>query len=154
MRQGGELSLGAELGAGWSARLALTALRAVYDEGSGQVAKGSRMPGIPSTSLYGELGRQASDGRFGAAIETIANGRVYVEDTNTAIPAPGFAIANLRVQARQQLGGWRFKQYARLNNLFDRTYVGSVIVGDASCRYYEAAPGRNWVAGVSARYQF
>jgi iron complex outermembrane receptor protein len=29
-----------------------------------------------------------------------------------------------------------------------------VIVGDANKRYYEAAPGRNWVLGVSAQYQF
>jgi iron complex outermembrane receptor protein len=32
--------------------------------------------------------------------------------------------------------------------------VGSVIVGDANKRYYEAAPQRNWVLGVSAMYSF
>ncbi|MBQ5942691.1 TonB-dependent receptor [Massilia sp. AB1] len=154
LRQGGELSLDAELGAGFNARLALTVLRAVYDEGFGAVPEGSRLPGIPKTSLYGEFGWKEREGRFGAALETIANGRVYAEDTNTMTPAPGYAIVNARVQASQQLGGWRFKQFARLNNMFDRTYVGSVIVGDANRRYYEAAPGRNWVMGVSARYQF
>lgn len=154
LRQGGELSLDAQLGAGWNARLALSALRAIYDEGFGAVAKGSRLPGIPKTSLYGELGWTELSGRFGAALETIANGRVYAEDTNTATPAPGYAIVNARVQASQQLGGWKLKQFARLNNLFDRTYVGSVIVGDANRRYYEAAPGRNWIVGASAQYQF
>ncbi|MCC2975050.1 TonB-dependent receptor [Massilia sp. IC2-476] len=154
LRQGGELSLDAELGGGWNARLALSALRAIYDEAFGAVPEGSRLPGIPKTSLYGELGWTEQAGRFGAALETIANGRVYAEDTNTATPAPGYAIVNARVQASQQLGGWRFKQYARLNNLFDRTYVGSVIVGDTNRRYYEAAPGRNWIMGVSAQYQF
>jgi iron complex outermembrane receptor protein len=58
------------------------------------------------------------------------------------------------VQARQQAGRWRIKEYARLNNLFDRTYIGSVIIGDTNKRYYEAAPGRNWVLGASAQYQF
>lgn len=154
LRQGGELSLDAELGGGWNARLALTALRATYDEGFGAVPKGSRLPGIPKTSLYGEFGWKEQSGRFGAALETIANSRVYAEDTNTATPAPGHAIVNARVQASQQLGGWRLKQFARLNNLFDRDYVGSVIVGEANRRYYEAAPGRNWILGVSAQYQF
>ncbi len=154
LRQGGELSLDAELGAGWNARLALTALRAIYDEAFGAVAEGSRLPGIPKTSLYGEFGWKDQAGRFGAALETIANGRVYAEDTNTATPAPGYAIFNARVQASQQLDGWRFKQFARLNNLFDRTYVGSIIVGDTNRRYYEAAPGRNWILGASAQYQF
>jgi iron complex outermembrane receptor protein len=41
-----------------------------------------------------------------------------------------------------------------VNNLFDRNYIGSVIVGDSNRRYYEPAPGRNWVLGVSAQYQF
>jgi iron complex outermembrane receptor protein len=38
--------------------------------------------------------------------------------------------------------------------LFDRSYAGSVIVGDTNKRYYEAAPSRNWQLGVSAQYQF
>lgn len=154
LRQGGELSLDAELGGGWNARLALTALRATYEEGFGAVPEGSRMPGIPKTSLYGEFGWKEKSGRFGAALETVANSRVYVEDTNTATPAPGYAIVNARAQASQQLGRWRLKQFARLNNVFDRDYVGSVIVGEAVRRYYEPAPGRNWVMGVSAQYQF
>ncbi|RZA31199.1 MAG: TonB-dependent receptor [Lysobacteraceae bacterium] len=154
LRQGGELSLDAELGAGWNARLALTALRATYDQAFGAVAEGNRLPGIPKSSLYGELGWKEQSGRFGAALETIANSRVYAEDTNTATPAPGYAIFNARVQASQQLGQWRLKGFARLNNLFDRGYVGSVIVGDANRRYYEAAPGRNWIMGASAQYQF
>jgi iron complex outermembrane receptor protein len=63
-------------------------------------------------------------------------------------------IANLRVQAQQDLGSWRVKEYARVNNLFDRNYIGSVIVGDSNRRYYEAAPGRNWVVGASMQYRF
>ena len=79
---------------------------------------------------------------------------VYPDDANAAIPAPGYAIVNARVQAKQQLGQWRLKQFVRVNNLFDRRYVGSVIVGESNKRYYEAAPGRNWLLGVSAQYQF
>ncbi len=43
---------------------------------------------------------------------------------------------------------------AALDNVLDRQYVGSVIVGDGNDRYYESAPGRNWLLGVSARYAF
>ena len=32
--------------------------------------------------------------------------------------------------------------------------VGSLIVGDANKRYYEAAPGRNWMLGASVAYAF
>ena len=154
LRQGAEVSLDTELGAGWNARLALSALHAIYDEGFGAVPEGSRLPGIPKTSFYGEFGWKDVAGRFGAALETIANSRVYADDANSATPAPGYGIVNARVQASQQLGGWKLKQFARLNNLFDRDYVGSVIVGESNRRYYEAAPGRNWILGMSAQYQF
>ncbi|MBD8545107.1 TonB-dependent receptor [Oxalobacteraceae sp. CFBP 8761] len=154
LRQGGELSVDAELGAGWNARIAMSMLHAIYDEGFGAVPKGSRLPGVPKSSFYGELGWTETAGRYGVALETVANSRVYAEDTNTAQTAPGYAVVNARVQASQQFGGWRLRQFARLNNLFDRDYVGSVIVGDANRRYYEAAPGSNWLLGVSAQYQF
>jgi iron complex outermembrane receptor protein len=154
LRQGGELSLDAEWQRNWYGRLALSVLRAVYDEGFGTVLAGSRLPGVPNASLFGELGWKDSADRYGAALETIANTKLYPDDANQANPAPGYMIANLRVQAQQQLGAWRVKEYARVNNLFDRNYIGSVIVGDSNRRYYEAAPGRNWVIGASMQYRF
>jgi iron complex outermembrane receptor protein len=154
LRQGLELSADVEWRRNWTGRLALSVLRAVYDEGFGAVLAGSRLPGVPNASLYGELGWKDAADRYGAALETIANTKLYPDDANQANPAPGYAIANLRVQARQQFGGWRVKEYARVNNLFDRGYIGSVIVGDSNRRYYEAAPGRNWVVGASMQYRF
>jgi iron complex outermembrane receptor protein len=154
LRQGMELSLDGDWRRNWSGRLALSVLRAVYDEGFGTVLAGSRLPGVPNASLYGEFGWKDSAERYGAALETIANTRLYPDDANQANPAPGYAIANLRVQARQQFGAWRIKEYARVNNLFDRGYIGSVIVGDSNRRYYEAAPGRNWLLGASMQYLF
>jgi iron complex outermembrane receptor protein len=154
LRQGLEVSADAEWRRNWHGRLALSVLRAVYDEGFGTVLEGSRLPGVPNASLFGEFGWKDNADRYGAALETIANTKMYPDDANQANPAPGYAIANLRVQAQQQLGAWRLKTYARVNNLFDRGYIGSVIVGDSNRRYYEAAPGRNWVLGASMQYRF
>ncbi|MCS0592613.1 TonB-dependent receptor family protein [Massilia norwichensis] len=154
LRQGLELSADAQWRRNWTGRLALSVLRAVYDEGFGAVLKGSRLPGVPNASLYGEFGWKDADDRYGAALEAIANTKLYPDDANQVNPAPGFAVANLRVQAQQQFGAWRVKEYARVNNLFDRGYIGSVIVGDSNRRFYEAAPGRNWVLGASMQYRF
>jgi len=158
LRQGLEVALDADLRAGFSARVAATVLRAIYDQAFTGVPEGNRLPGVPRTSLFGELAWKAPGDGFGAALETVANGKVYADDANAATPAPGYAIFNARVQASQQLDGamrgWRLREYARINNVLDRTYVGSVIVGDTNRRYYEAAPGRNWVLGASAQYQF
>jgi iron complex outermembrane receptor protein len=154
LRRGAEVSLDTDLKDGWSARLALSMLRATYETGFGAVQAGSRLPGVPRASMFGELAWKEKDGRFGAALETIANGKVYPEDTNTERPAPGYAVVNLRVQARQEVDRWQFKQFLRLNNVFDRNYIGSVIVGDTNKRYYEAAPGRQWIAGFTTEYKF
>jgi iron complex outermembrane receptor protein len=154
LRRGAEVSLDTDFKDGWSARLALSVLRATYETAFGAVQPGSRLPGVPRASMYGELAWKDEDGRFGAALETVANGKVYAEDTNTERPAPGYAVVNLRVQARQEVERWHFKQFLRLNNVFDRGYIGSVIVGDANKRYYEAAPGRQWMAGFTTEYRF
>jgi iron complex outermembrane receptor protein len=154
LRRGAELSLESTLGAGFSTRLALTALHATYETGFGAVPAGSRLPGVPRKNMYAELAWKDDGGRFEAALETIASGKVYAEDANAEQAAPGYAVVNARVQARQTVDRWRFNQFLRLNNLFDRSYVGSVIVGDANRRYYEAAPGRQWMAGFSVEYTF
>ncbi len=39
--------------------------------------------------------------------------------------------------------------FGRIDNLFDREYVGSVIVNESNGRYYEPAPGRNYGIGLN-----
>jgi iron complex outermembrane receptor protein len=154
LRQGLELSFEAALHAGFSARMVATYLRAVYDQPFGAVERGSRLPGVPPTSFYGELAWKNVGDRFGAAVEAVANGKVHPDDANIAPAAPGYGILNVRAQATQHTQSWRLREYLRVNNVLNRTYIGSVIVGDSNQRYYEPAPGRNWMLGVSAQYQF
>jgi iron complex outermembrane receptor protein len=62
---------------------------------------------------------------------------------------------NIRGVLRQEIaGGWSFSQFFRLNNVFDRSYVGSVIVNQFFLRSYESAPTQNWMIGAKASYQF
>lgn len=164
-RQGAELAVDSRWDGGVSSRLAYTWLDARYDERFTftpappaaqvplHVAAGNRLPGIAAHTLFGELVWRHPSG-FHAAIEGIARSKVYVEDTNTQTAAPAYAIANLRAGYERTVGRVKFSAFARLDNIFDRQYVGSVIVGDSNNRYYESAPGRNWLAGVSARYSF
>jgi len=152
LRQGVEVALDTSWQHGFTARLALTGVRAEYDAAFGSIAAGNNLPGVPRTSAYGELAWKG--GGYNAALEAIANSKVYVEDSNMQRVAPGYIIANLRVGAEQTFGSWRLKEFARVNNLFDRSYIGSVIVGDGNGRYYEPAPGRTWLLGVSMQYAF
>jgi iron complex outermembrane receptor protein len=150
------------LGSSWTdsltSRIAYTYLDARYDEAFLSnlvpVAADSKLPGVAANNLFGELVWRHPATGFHAAIEGIARSKVYVEDSNAQKAAPGYAIANLRFGVDRQYGALKLGTFLRLNNIFDHQYVGSVIVGDSNGRYYESAPGFNWLAGVSARYAF
>jgi iron complex outermembrane receptor protein len=154
LRQGVELAFDTAWRRDLTSRFAFTLLRAIYDEGFAStvpVDAGNAMPGIPRSSAFGDLVWKPLPG-IAAAVEGIYRSRLQVNDANSATPAPAYAIANLRLTAEQKAGPWRFTEFARIDNLFDRSYVGSVIVGDSNGRFYESAPGRNGMVGVNARY--
>lgn len=161
-RRGLEAALDSRWQGGFTTRLAYTGLDARYDEafsttvlGAATVVEaGKHLPGVASHTLFGEVAWRHAPSGFHSAVETIARSKIYVEDSNTQQAAPGYAIANLRFGLDQQLGALKLRGFVRLDNLFDRQYVGSVVVGDGNGRFYESAPGRNWLLGLSARYAF
>lgn len=170
-RSGVELMLDSDLGRGFSTHVALTWLKAEFDEAfrscaplaafcnpvtganTAVVPSGNVVPGVPETSLFADLAYRHPGSGFNGAVEVIANGRVAVDDFNSAF-ASGYAVANVVAGFEQTLGKWRLRQFARVNNLFDRRYIGAVIVGDANGRYYAPAPTRNVVVGFAASYTF
>ena len=157
-RRGLELAFDSRWTSNLASRVAYTYLDAQYDEAftsnGNPVTAGSKLPGVAGNNLFAELAWKHPASGFHAAVEGVARSKIYVEDTNTRQAAPGYAIANLRFGVDRQYGALKLGTFLRLNNLFDRQYVGSVIVGDGNLRFYEAAPGFNWLAGVSARYAF
>lgn len=157
LRRGFELGVQSQLNEQWDATLAYTRLEATYDqdfvEGGSTIEKGNHLPGVPGSSLYGELvWKPRQDISMG--FEGQYRSKVYVEDSNEDKPVPSYAVFNWRTRFEQRYGPWTFHQLLRLDNLLDRQYVGSVIVGDSNGRYYEAAPGRSWYAGAGLEYQF
>jgi len=156
-RRGVELSLDSAFARDWTALVALTYLDAKYDgsigTGSSRIDSGNKLPGVPATTLYSEIAWQPRPW-VSTAIEGVLRSKVYVEDTNSAKAAPGYGVINWRTRFEQTAGAWTFRETLRLDNLFGKNYIGSVIVGDGNGRYYEPASGLTWFAGVSAQYAF
>lgn len=157
LRQGIEIAAQAELTRTLTARASLTWMQAEYDEAfksrGTTVAAGNRIPGVPRIAAFAELAWQAAPG-VTLAGEVLHRGEVEVNDLNNDRSAPAYTLFNLRLSAEQQQGPWTFGQLLRVDNVLDRKYVGSVIVGDSNKRYYEPGPERSVYAGVSASYRF
>ena len=162
-RKGFELGATATLPYGFEAFAAWTRLQAKFLDSFTSVANtpavpvtvaaGSFLPGVPGTVFYGELRWRHAPSGFTGALEYLHKSRVWVDDRNSEA-ADGYGIFNAAGSFVQDSGRWRFTEYLRVDNLGDKKYAGSVVVNDANLRFYEPAPGRNYVAGVSARYSF
>ncbi len=157
-RKGVELSLVAPLSVEVQASVALAAIDArvtqTYQGYSGTtVVSGNRIPGVPGQTAFAELMWRRPDRALEVAAETRAAATIAANDVNGAWSG-GYGVVALRAVARQRVARWDISEFARVDNLFDRAYVGSVIVNQASSQFYESAPGRNWLVGVRASYNF
>ena len=156
-RRGVELALESRLSETLRANLAYTQIEATYSKdftsNSRLIESGNKLPGIPARTLYGELTWQPL-GWFSTAVEGLYRSQLYVEDSNTAKAAPSYALFNWQARFEQKAGALTFNQVLRIDNLLDREYIGSVIVGDGNGRYYEPGPERAWYAGAGVQYQF
>ena len=162
-RGGAELGANASLPMGFDALLAWTRLEAKFLDAFSSVAgtpalavvvpAGSKLPGVPRSSLYAELRWRHAPSGFMAALEFQRKARVWVDDRNSEA-ADAYGIANIATGFVQHAGNWRFSEYLRIDNLSNRRYAGSVVVNDANLRFYEPAPGRSYVIGAQARLGF
>ena len=161
-REGIETSLTSELDHNIGLYGAYTYLDAIFDETytsgikagtNGLVNPGNKIPGTYKHQLYGEISWKYPELGFKTALEGRVNSKVYINDVNTDF-APGYAIANIRAGFEQNISNWKVMEYTRIENIFDKSYIGSVRINDNNNRNFEPSPGRNYLVGVSATYHF
>jgi iron complex outermembrane receptor protein len=161
-RRGVEFALSSEWRGGFSARLAYTYLHAIvvqsYQTCVGSpcslkpVAVGSYLPAVPMNAVYADLSWRDEPRGITVTLETQGRAQIYADDRNTA-EANGYWVENLRVGLTQERGRWRFTEFARVDNLANRSYVGSVIVNESNSRYFEPEPGRTAMVLFTAAWR-
>ncbi|MFW1733015.1 TonB-dependent receptor family protein [Acinetobacter baumannii] len=117
-----------------------------------QISSGKAIPGIAKNQAYASLAWQPSHGLYGG-VDVQYMDKVYVNDTNSDA-APSYSVTSANVGYAWVIGDWKVNSFARVDNLFDKKYAGSVIVNDGNSRYFEPADGRNWSAGLRVIKQF
>jgi iron complex outermembrane receptor protein len=120
------------------------------------VRAGNRIPGTYAGTAYGELSWKHPASGFFSALEVMKFSDTYTNDSNVQ-RAVGYTLVNLRAGFAQTLGGWKLREYIRVENLNDAVYASSVRVNsaqDATGAAFEPGATRNWMLGLSANYSF
>lgn len=158
LREGVEFAWNKKLWRDLTATASYTYLDATFDAdipalGSiTQIPSGNAIPGIAKNQAYASLTWQPSHGLYGG-VDVQYMDKVYVNDTNSDA-APSYSVTSANVGYAWVMGDWKVNSFARVDNLFDKNYAGSVIVNDGNGRYFEPADGRNWSAGLRVVKQF
>lgn len=162
-RQGLELSLTGQLAPDWRISAGYTRLRARYQDGfltctgspcsipTTPVAANSRIAGVPEN--YGSMRiEHDAGGGWREGLTFTAVGSVEVNDTDSQ-SAAGYGLIDADVGYRFTLGeSTNLDLTARLNNLANRRYIGSVIVNDGNGRYFEPGPDRSVMLGAKLTF--
>ncbi|HEX2790029.1 MAG TPA: TonB-dependent receptor [Steroidobacteraceae bacterium] len=150
-RRGAEAEFQSDWGHGFSSQLAYTYIQALTLQSYTTcivvpcvpvvVSAGHRIPAVPADTLYAGVTWRRAPQDFWITLETIGRAQLYANDLNSQA-ASGYWLANLQTGIEQQRSLWHFTESLRLDNLGNRSYVGSVIVNETNSRYFEPEPGR------------
>lgn len=161
-RQGAELAWAQLWTPNWRSQLSASWLQATYDaaytSGTTPIPAGNRLPGIPDKQIFASL-QWAQNGfvsksRLGApgwssSLDWIARSALWASDVNDAPSrAPGYGVLNLKLRHRSDWGRAQLETWLGIDNLGDRSTVGSVIVNQSSAQYFEPGLPRQWVLGL------
>ena len=161
-REGAEASLSMHFADNWHLDAAYTYLDATFRSAfltctgspcttpTTPVAAGTRIPGVPKTDLYTAL-RWGHDTGWRASVNGNYVSSVSVNDLGTDA-APSYFVAGADIGYGIDLAAGNLRAFARLDNMFDRKYAGSVIVNDGNGRYFEPAPDRTLMLGLQWRW--
>ncbi len=113
---------------------------------------GAGIPGIAKNMLFTSVGWRPKQGWQAGADWRVMD--AVAANTDNSAYASGYSTAAIYGGYKFDWDKWQVGAFARVDNLFDRDYIGSVIINDSNNRFYEPAPGRNWTLSVSANYRF
>ena len=111
---------------------------------------GKRLPGLPEHFAFVGLSYAVSPG-FTGTFETLYSGGLYANNDNVT-KVDSYQVSNLRLSYEIERRNWIVRPYIAVNNLFDELYNSNIRVNAFGGRYFEAAPERNFYAGIVVKF--
>lgn len=152
-RDGAELNVQHSFSDEFQGYAAMNWIDAKYVTSSANIIAGKLLPSIPKQTFYSELTYKPMKG-VELAGEFRHVGRLFANDENSATVA-SYNLLNVRVSKIHRLDEhWTLRTYARIDNVSDKKYVGSVIVNQAAGQFFEPAAERQVMVGASLKYNW
>ncbi len=117
------------------------------------IIPGLNIPATYKNTGFAELSWKYPSFGFSTATEVVYFSDTYAYDNNLVQFRPGaYTIANIRGSLEQKVDRWTIKEFVRVDNIFDRSYVANVKVNTTTP--FEPGLDRNYTLGLSASYRF
>jgi iron complex outermembrane recepter protein len=113
---------------------------------------GHRLPSVPPQTIVGGLDVSLKIGFYANLTYTFTD-KITLNDANT-FNAGSYNLLGGRIGFRKVLARWKGDIYAGIDNAADIKYSLGDDFNAALNRFYNAAPRRNYFAGVSMNYRF
>lgn len=112
-------------------------------------SNGRRLPGVAQKTFYSQLNWYPQWFNKPTRLSVISDYRstIAANDDNSVI-APSHLLWHLTMSQDWQWGNTELQPWAKLHNLTDQAYVGSVVVNQANGRAFEPGVGRELQVGV------
>jgi iron complex outermembrane receptor protein len=109
---------------------------------------GKKVPSVPAGTFSVWADLQLKNGLY-LNTNLLASSKIFLNDANTAV-ASSYQLLGCRIGwKRTGVSKTRYSIYAGADNLLDEVYSLGNDINAAGGRYYNAAPARNYYAGIS-----
>ena len=120
-----------------------------YTNENGDVLDGKKAPGIPDHQLHLDLSWYGESGLYTTLNNTYTSA-LFADNANET-EVESYVVSDLRVGYNGFYKGWDVESFIGVNNLLDESYNSNIRINAFGQRYFEAAPERNLIVGITVR---
>ena len=120
-----------------------------FTDANNNVFDGNKTPGLPDHKLNLDFSWYGENGIY-TSLNNVYVGELFADNANTD-KVDSYVVSDLRVGYNGFFKDWELESFIGVNNLFDESYNSNIRINAFGKRYYEPAPERNLLIGVTVR---